>query len=120
VAVFGASRRAGRWTPARRVRATALFGGAEVDLREARLPPGVTELRVFACRGAVEVIVPPTLAIETEGTGIFGAFEEVDRASGFPDPEAPLLRITGTALFGAVEVRTRFPQVPGMAEKTDG
>jgi hypothetical protein len=38
-----------------------------------------------------------------------GAFELMDRVPAQPDPDRPLLRITGLALMGAVSVETRLP-----------
>ena len=108
VAILGGTRRAGRWTPARVNNAVAICGGAELDFREAALGPGVTELRIFAMWGGVEVIVPPGLNVESHGMGIMGGFEHVaDRAA--PDPLAPTLRISGVALMGGVDITVRNP-----------
>ena len=62
-----------------------------------------------AVMSSVEIIVPPGLAVETEGTAIMGTFEHVDRAPAHPDPEAPLLRVHGLALMGSVEIKMRLP-----------
>jgi Domain of unknown function (DUF1707) len=40
VAVFGGTVRTGRWVPARRETAVAVFGGVELDYRDAPLGPG--------------------------------------------------------------------------------
>jgi hypothetical protein len=40
------------------VRVEALFGNVELDLRETRFGPGVTELRVKAIFGSIEIAVP--------------------------------------------------------------
>jgi len=113
VAIFGNATREGSWSPAAQVRARAVFGNVVLDFREARLPPGLTEVHVSATFGNVEIIVPPGLAVETDGSGIFGNFEHVDRAPPFSDPDAPLLRVQGRALFGNVELETRLPGESG-------
>lgn len=108
VAIFGGTRRTGRWTPARVNTAVAVCGGAELDFREAALGPGVTELRIFAMWGGVEVIVPPGLNVESHGMGIMGGFDHAaDRSA--PDPLAPTLRISGVALMGGVDINVRHP-----------
>jgi hypothetical protein len=42
-----------------------------------------------------------------------GSFEEVERAPAHPDPDAPLLRVHGLAIMGAVEVKMRMPGETG-------
>jgi hypothetical protein len=109
VAVLGATVRAGSWRPARRVRALSLLGGMSLDFRDVRLLPGVTTLRVAAVLGGVEIIVPPGLAVATDGLAVMGGFSQVDRAPDRPDPEAPLLHVSGIALLGGVSVELRLP-----------
>lgn len=109
VAVLGGVTRKGRWTLPRVLRVFTLLGGAEIDLRECAFPPGLTEIKVFAIFGGVEVIVPPNLAIECEGTAILGGFESVERGPAPPDPDAPRVHISGFALFGGAEISTRLP-----------
>jgi len=113
VAIFGGTRREGAWKVPRRLRVVAVFGGVELDLREARLPPGPVDLDVTAAFGGVHIVVPPTLAVEVHGTAIFGGFEHMDRAPATPDPNAPFLRVCGRAFFGGVEVATRLPGESG-------
>ncbi|MQA89457.1 MAG: DUF1707 domain-containing protein [Gemmatimonas sp.] len=110
VAIMGGADRKGSWCPARMTRTLALMGGAVLDFREVHLPPGTTDVQVYAVMGGVEIIVPPGVRVASEGIGIMGAFEHV--ASSVPpasDADAPLLRITGFALMGAVEIHERHP-----------
>ncbi len=108
-AIFGGVQRVGRWRMPRRLRAVAFFGGIELDLRDAELPAGLIELDVHTTFGGVQIIVPPGLAVEVQGTAIFGGFQHVHRAPPAPDPKAPLLHIMGRAIFGGVSVETRLP-----------
>lgn len=108
LAILGSTERRGTWSGAAQMEARALFGSVELDFREARLPAGTVELTVDAIFGSIEIVVPPELAVEVDGVGILGSFESMDRAPAEPDPGRPLLRITGRAVFGSVEVRTRL------------
>lgn len=108
VAVMGGSRRRGRWSPAKETHAVAIMGGVELDFREALLPPGVTEVSVFALMGGVEIIVPPGLNVESHGIGILGGFEHYGDDYGAHDSDAPVLRIKGLALMGGVDVKVRL------------
>ena len=108
-AIFGGVDRRGTWNVPRRWRVIAAFGGAQLDLREARFPTGVIDLEVKAVFGGVQIIVPPGLAVEVHGTAIMGGFQNVNRAPAHPDPDAPLLRIHGLALMGGVDITMRLP-----------
>ena len=57
---------------------------------------------------SVEIIVPPGLAVETDGSAVMGTFDDISRAPRHPDPEAPLLRIHGLAFMGSVRSRWRL------------
>jgi hypothetical protein len=109
VAVMGAAERKGEWRVPETVKVFAFMGGVSLDLREVVLPPGTTTVQVVAFMGGVEIIVPPNLAIECEGAGIMGSFEAVDRAPAIPEPDEPLLRVTGVAIMGGFEISTRLP-----------
>lgn len=107
VAVLGGSTRKGQWSPARKNYAIAVMGGCELDFREAQLGPGVTDLRVFAVWGGIEIVVPPGLNVESHGVGLLGGFDHVaDIAPA--DPNAPTLRISGLACMGGVEITVRY------------
>ncbi len=104
LAIFGNVERHGRWTLEPDSEALAVFGNVELDLREAVIAEGVTELHVRAIFGNVEIIVPPTISVDCHGLCIFGNFEGPQRA--VKDDGTPVLRITGKAIFGNVEVST--------------
>lgn len=108
-AIMGSVERKGAWVPARRTTIFALMGGAVLDFREARLPPGTTEVEIFAMMGGIEIIVPPGVALDSSGVAIMGAFEDApSRAAPLP-PDAPVIRVGGLVIMGAVEVHVRHP-----------
>ena len=106
-AIFSSIERRGAWAVPPVLQISSVFGNAELDFRQARFAPGVTELRVNVVFGNLEILVPPNLAVECEGTAIFASFEQAATAAA--DPERPLLRIVGRAVFGSVEIATRPP-----------
>jgi hypothetical protein len=109
IAIFGGNRFSGPRPLPRRLKIKAVFGGVQLDLREALFPDGVIEVQVKAVFGGVQIIVPPTLAVECHGVAILGGFENVNRAPASPDPSSPLLRVRGRVLFGGVQIETRLP-----------
>jgi len=108
VAVMGGVTRRGQWTPARHTHIYALMGGGELDFRDARMGPGVTELTIIACMGGVELIVPPDLVVDAGGTAIMGGFDQAHDNSSAP-PGAPVLKVNGFVLMGGVEIKVMLP-----------
>jgi hypothetical protein len=109
VSIMGGSQRNGQWTVPRQLNIVALMGGSQIDLREARLPTGVVEIRVLAMMGGVQVLVPPQLSVEASGTAIMGGFAHVERAPSQPDPGATVVRVTGFCMMGGVHIEMRLP-----------
>jgi hypothetical protein len=108
-AVMGGGDRAGSWIVPRQLKIVALMGGAEIDLREARFGPGVTEIEVFVVMGAVEIIVPPGVHVETVGGAFMGGFELHAGDATALSPANPVLRLSGLAIMGGVGTETRLP-----------
>jgi hypothetical protein len=104
-AIMGAAVRKGAWEPAELVQVISIMGGVELDFRDAVMLDGVTEVEIRTIMGGVTIIVPDDIDVETEGMGIMGGFEHLGHISG--DPDAPLLRITGFAIMGGVEIKLR-------------
>jgi hypothetical protein len=109
ISILGGSERKGQWRVPERLRVVNILGGTTLDFREAIFAPGVTQVTIVGCLGGVDIIVPPTLAVECEGAAIIGGFEALERCPAVPDPAKPLLRISGLALIGGIDVSTRLP-----------
>ncbi len=109
VGILGGASRRGRWYPARKTLAVGIMGGVQLDLREAPLPPGVTEIQALGIWGGIEIIVPPGVRVDCSGIGIMGGFDERYGEPATDDPEAPVVRVTGFALMGGVQVEAREP-----------
>jgi hypothetical protein len=81
----------------------AVFGGAEVDLRQATIAPDAT-LDVFVAFGGVEVYVPRGWRVDINGFPLFGGFDNATVKEPLP-ADSPLLRIDATVLFGGLDVK---------------
>src|SRR5450755_233773 len=110
VAILGSVERRGQWAVSGSSGALAVLGSVVIDLRDVVLPPGITVIQVSAVLGSIEIIVPPNLAVESDGSSILGSFEGIQRVPRDPDPEAPVLRVQGRAVLGSIEVHTRPPE----------
>ncbi len=111
VAIWSGRVRKGAWHPARLIRALGFMGGVELDFREALFPPGETRVFAGALMGGVDILVPPGVRVETEGFAFMGGFEEdtAGDADISPPPNAPVLRVSGFALMGGVNISSRLP-----------
>ena len=105
-AVFGGAVRKGPWVVPRDLKVVAVMGGVELDFREAQFAEGVTELDIFTMFGGVDIKLPLGLRVECNGIGIMGGFSVVtDEAD--PDPDAPVLRISGFSVMGGVDAKLK-------------
>ena len=116
IAVMAGNERGGSWIVPRQLKVFALMGGVELDLREARFGPGVTEIDVTAVMGGVEVILPPGVRVESVGAAFMGAFEAKAGDASALSPLNPIVRLSGLAVMGGVETKTRRP---GKEKKRD-
>lgn len=83
----------------------SIFGGCDLNLTQADIEGTIT-LDVIAIFGGVKIIVPPTWAVKSEVTAIFGGLD--DKRSVLPmtgEQPVKVLKITGLALFGGVDIR---------------
>jgi hypothetical protein len=85
---------------------TAVFGGIELDLRQAGMAADRAVLEINAVFGGVELKIPRNWSAVVEGVGIFGGYSD---NSLQPDPSViPVIKqliVKGSAAFGGVEVK---------------
>ncbi|MEU5435658.1 DUF1707 domain-containing protein [Streptomyces sp. NPDC020719] len=105
-AFWGGFGRRGTWTIASKFTAFAMWGGGEIDLREARFESRETVIRLFTIMGGMGVTVPPELTVRVRGFGLMGGFG--DRATGEGTPGSPTVTITGFALMGGIGVERKL------------
>jgi hypothetical protein len=117
VAFLSSVNRNGDWVLPRNFRVAALLGSVELDLTRARIGPGVSHIEIRSLFGSVEIVLPHDVRVECEGDPIVGSFEVQSKAQSVAAPDAPLVRITGTAVMGSVEVRVVDPNAPGLLKK---
>lgn len=83
-------------------KATAIFGGIELDLRQSKIKDKAT-LEVFAAFGGIDIRVPEGWKVEVTGMPILGGWE--NKADAPKDKNAPVLLIQGTCLCGGVSIK---------------
>jgi len=87
---------------------TPVFGGAVVNLLNARLAQGTNVIDIFTLFGGTEIIVPHDCKVKVQVTAIFGAFDDSRNGElvtgGTEEGE---LIIKGFVLFGGGELKSR-------------
>lgn len=104
-AIFGGGKRRVNTDDFQGGEVLAIFGGYQIDLRNARMTFDEVRIDANAMFGGVEIRVPETWSVNTQGVGLFGGYED---KSAQPKPDTPGLKrlvIKGFAIFGGVEVR---------------
>jgi predicted membrane protein len=83
----------------------AVFGGIQLDLREAIIETSPAILDVTAVFGGIEIKVPRDWSVEFQTSAALGGTND-ERKPGEPvSGTAPRLLITGTTVFGGVSVK---------------
>lgn len=85
---------------------TAMFGGSEIDLRNAQLAEGTNVLDLFVMFGGSTILVPPDWAVKVEVFSILGGFSDKRNSAlkVVPQPGKSLI-IKGFVMFGGGEVK---------------
>jgi len=89
---------------------TTIFGGSEIDLRQAKLAQGVSELEIVCVFGGTTIIVPNDWNVKVEVTSALGGFDEQEIATGNYIDMSKLLVVKGVVVFGGGEVKGKEPK----------
>jgi hypothetical protein len=117
VGFLSSQNRQGDWLLPRLFRVVAFMGNVEIDLTRARVGPGTSLIQVRAIFGNVEISVPQNLRVETDGSGLLGNFEVNTKSQPLLPPDAPLIRIEGTAFMANIEIKYVDPNAPDWLER---
>ena len=105
-ALFGGGRRRIDTKQFRGGDVLAVFGGYNIDLRDAIMVDGKAVIDANAMFGGVDLLIPQNWTIEITGHGIFGAFEDKTMPPRINPGDKPQhLIVTGYAMFGGVTVK---------------
>jgi len=82
---------------------SALMGGVEIDLREARFENDRAVIEVFAMWGGIDIMVPADCKLSIEGFALMGAIEDNTKLK--TDAKQTLV-IRGFVMMGGVEIKS--------------
>jgi predicted membrane protein len=106
-AIFGGVERRIKSQAFRGGRATCVFGGAELDLRDAIIDGEEATIEINCIFGGAEIRVPETWNVHSMTMPVLGGYSDKTHISAAPDPSGAkrkTLHITGTIIFGGVEI----------------
>jgi hypothetical protein len=81
------------------------YGGGQIDLRGATLDPAGADLNVRALFGGVQVIVPESWRVEQRIGAFLGGVSD-SREKIDAQETGPVLRLSGWAAFGGIDVKS--------------
>ncbi len=105
VAIFSGAERTGRWLVEAETNVVSVFGGIELDLRQAVLSRREVTINIVAIMGGVNLTVPPGVRVVNSISAIFGGTSVPPEET--IDPDSPVIRLTGFAMFSGVSVKRR-------------
>ncbi len=80
-----------------------VFGGAKLDLRDIEIKGKIAKLEITSVFGGCEILVnTKKYNVRANGVGVFGGWVNSYESS---TKETPILEITGSAVFGGVEIK---------------
>ena len=109
LAVFSETKRIGRWVVPRRLEMRVMFGEVLIDLRDAVLPVGETELALVGVFGRLRLLVPPGVVVDSTMDAILSTVRNETEHDELRPFAASRIRLTGSAVLTEVLVRVGPP-----------
>ena len=103
ISIFSGFDRKGRWHVARKHWVISIFGGSDLDFRDASLEGGEATVYVIDVFGGTDLYVPEGIDVDFHGFGLFGGADEHGHEPP-PRPGAPVLHIVAIAIFGGTDL----------------
>lgn len=113
VSIFGSTKRRITTRDFRGGKLIAMFGGFNIDLREADMEGNEAVIEANAVMGGGEIRVPYSWSVTVQGVGIFGGYVDETQALPVQPGQAPAanpaptrhLIVKGVAIFGGIVVK---------------
>lgn len=101
-AVFGGDERKANSKSFEAGNINAVFGGSKVDLSDVEIKD-TARVDVLVLFGGGELTVPKNVKVKIDALAMFGGIN--DKRTSKVNDDAPIIRITGTVLFGGLEIK---------------
>ncbi len=85
---------------------TAIFGGSEINLKEAEMAGDGCVIDVFTMFGGTKLVVPQHWNVKSDALSIFGGLSDKRIVRPSDQDNSKILQIKGLVLFGGVEIKS--------------
>lgn len=113
VSIMANTKRRGIWRPARDLDLWSVMSETHLDLTEALLAEGVTEIDVHAVMASVKIIVPPGVRVVMQAGSFMAEVNDDVMEPPAVGSGAPVIRITGFVFMSELKVRVRHRELHG-------
>jgi hypothetical protein len=107
VSIMAETKRQGLWQLPRRLDVWSVMADTRLDLTEAQIGEGVTEIRLHGIMAAVKLIVPPGVRVVMQAGAFMSSVADDADVQPPVGSRAPVLRITGQLIMAELKVRVR-------------
>lgn len=97
--IMSETKRSGPWRPARKLTVWSVMSETTLDLTQAVLQPGVTEIRLTALMASIKVIVPPGIRVVLQASAFMATVSDETIDPPAVGSGAPVVRITGNVMM---------------------
>ena len=108
LALLSGATRKGLWYPPKRMKVVAIMGGVDLDYSQAQIPPGISNIDIFALMGGVNIFVPEGVNVEVTGIPIMGGID--NRAASSGKLGAPTIKVNAITLMGGLDIKVKRPK----------
>jgi Domain of unknown function (DUF1707)/Cell wall-active antibiotics response 4TMS YvqF len=107
ISIMAETKRRGIWRVPRRLTLWSVMSDTRIDLTEAQLASGVTEIKVRAIMASTRVIVPPGVRVVVQPSALMSAVVDDVEDQPAVGSGAPVVRITGPVIMSELKVKVR-------------
>jgi len=106
MAIFGGGHRSYQITDFKGGRATAIFGGSEIDLRNCKISESGAEMEIISIFGGITFLVPNNWNVIVDVVSIFGGFHNsIIKSPVIEINSKKTIIIKGVTIFGGGDVK---------------
>lgn len=109
LSLMSALKRTGPWVVPRNLAVSAIMSDTKLDLREARLSPGVTDIDVFAFWASVRITVLPGVRVVDHATSVMAEVRNETLADETAGTSPYIVRLRGTIVMSELVVQAKPP-----------
>lgn len=107
VSIMAETKRRGVWRPPKHLDLWCIMSDTKLDLTEAVLTAGVTEIRVRAIMAAVRIIVPPGVRVVVQPSALMSSVVDDVEDQPAVGSGAPVIRIAGPVIMSELKIKVR-------------